>query len=218
MSLPATLSLPDDESDDRINDDLPIAYPDLQRQYEQFNEDELFAEIRRRASLTAENLLHLAILVVMAEKRGYGERLQQMRWTLLPYLRRIAYGQVRPQLVADFAGSSGVLRKLTALPLPEQDRVLKGGIPVVFREGGQTQKRTVPVAKMSYQEINQVFATDHIRDEGEQLSYLTSRPAPIEVKATAGYLIDRKRRGIVVSGVFISRKEMQAALKELDKS
>jgi hypothetical protein len=64
---------------------------------------ELRQELIKSLGITADNLVRLAWIVRLLEEKG--EDLSDLKLGLLTHLRKIAYGQVLPELVVRFASS-----------------------------------------------------------------------------------------------------------------
>lgn len=183
---------------------------------------------QRRATLAqtlgdlAGNMIRLAAVVRAMEEAG-DDLADVAHLAVIRYARRIAYGQLLPAAVNEFGGTPLLLGRVAALPMPDQERVTAGeSLPVmILTADGHTDKRMVPPLKMSRSEIMQVFASDHLRDEGEQVSWLRERaPAKLEKSewVRPKVKLARTRRGIVVRGndVFLSVEDLRGYLKELE--
>lgn len=169
---------------------------------------QLREELAKSLRITVEQLVRMAAIVRLLQDRG--DELVDIRLSILNYLRKIAYGQILPELVVKFQSAPLLLNRASQLPLPDQKKLI-GDAPVklVIFENGRTDHRLLDPLKMNAVEIRQVFARDHIRDDAEQVSYLRSKPTPVHRHASE-VVVDGKRKGIVVSGdnVFISRSDL----------
>ena len=118
-------------------------------------------------------------LGVNVTRRDLGEDMAKVRSALsggyFDWLRRIAAGQLRPELICRFWQNSELVNRLRKLP-PQDQRKLAGGgrVPVVVTgPDGKTDVRNLSVEEIRDGGLmNQVFASDHIRDEGAQANYL----------------------------------------------
>ena len=180
---------------------------------------ELRLELARGLRVTADSLLRLAWIVRLLEERG--EDLSDLRIGLLDYLRRIAYGQVAPELVVRYAESPGLMRTLAALPLPDQQRIASGEPVqvVVRREDGKFDVRMADPIKMTRDQISQVFGRGKIRDQSEQILILEdSRPKTVARKLARNRGLvspDRERGGLIVGRKFFAAGDIVSALAEL---
>lgn len=179
----------------------------------------LRAELARSLAMTAAHLMRTAWVVRLLEEQG--DDLSDLRIGLLDYLRRIAYGQVSPDLVVRYSQTPGLMRTLTALPLPDQNRIASGEpvTVVVRREDGVFDKRLADPLKLTKDQVSQVFARGRIRDEAEQILLLEdSRPKEASRKIAhrrAQVKVDRERGGLVIGRKFFAAGDVVSALAEL---
>lgn len=169
-------------------------------------------ELRRRLaqalSLTAESLVEMACIIRTLEDRG--EDLGELKFGVLGILRKIAHGQLWPELVAKYMNNAVLLRYATTLPIPDQQRIATGE-PLrllILNPDGTTDARHVEPHKLSTRDMPQVFANDHIRDEGEQVTYLRARRPAAKMQETDGIKVDGKRKGLVIEGKFYSCSDL----------
>lgn len=91
--------------------------------------EELREELGKLLGFTADNLLRLAIIVNELETRG--EDLSELKLGLLPLLRKIAAGELLPELVAMYAGRPKLLGIIaTKLSRQDQMRAVAGELNV----------------------------------------------------------------------------------------
>ena len=122
-----------------------------------------------------------------------------------------------PELLVALQGSPMLLDRVSALPLPDQRRIAAGEpLKVVVTDDGKTTHRLVEPSRMNRFEIFQVFAKDHIRDDGEQVGFINSKSPP-ERRPRNGVVLDTKKGGIFVNGEFISRKTLAEFLAKLSQ-
>lgn len=136
-------------------------------------------ELAEGLRLTARHLLRLALIVRTLEERG--EDLSDLRIGLLGHLRRIAHGQILPEIVVRYAESPALLRRIETLPMPDQRRLAKGeGVQLAVRApDGSITHRLVDPLHLSYDQVRLVFGPRGIRDEAEQAIMLDrQRPKP----------------------------------------
>ena len=183
--------------------------------------DELREELRRSLQMTADNLRRIASIVRTLEERG--EDLSALRIGLMPYLRQIAYGQVMPEIVVRYAESPMLVRTISQLPMPDQQRLAKGDpIPLaVGSPGTPLDHRMVDPIYLRRDQVSLVFARDHIRTIEEQKIILENRlPKPDDNRDRDGSSSkrvrpDRKRGGITIGRIFAPTAEVVTALSEL---
>jgi hypothetical protein len=99
----------------------------LTAQLRELSTEQLRQELIDRLGLTAESLLRTACLVAILEERG--EDLSGLKIGLLDHLRKIAQGQLLPEIVVRFAGDGRLIRRIAELPIPDQQRILAGEDP-----------------------------------------------------------------------------------------
>jgi hypothetical protein len=162
------------------------------------------ADLRRELSaaleLTAQTLRRLAAIVRILEDRG--EDLSDLRLGFLGYVRQVAHGQVAPEVVVRFAESPLLIRRVAALPMPDQVR-LASGEPVdlvVIGPNGRPDTRRVDPLNLGRDQIVQVFSPTGIRDISEQILIVESRsqkpPKAKTGKTIVGKVtVDRERGG-----------------------
>jgi hypothetical protein len=192
--------------------------PDMAREIAALSTEELRAELAQGLRLTAQYLLRLALIVRTLEERG--EDLSELRVGLIGYLRKIAYGQVLPEVVVRFAEYPLLIRRISALPLPEQQRLAEGEPIKVFlrRDDGEIDHRLADPLKLTSGQVIQVFAADHVRDQQEQLLLLEdrrNRPAKKQGRVSSRVRADRERGGILVGRAFVAAADALAALADL---
>lgn len=170
-------------------------------------------EVRRiffdAARVTVQKLAWMAAAVRVLEDRG--DDLADLQTGLLQYVRKIAYGQTSAEVVSHFQGMPMLLERVISLPLPDQDKVLAGPVKVMLPDG---DSRLVAATRLNRNEIVQVFAKDHIRDDGEQVGFLKSRPP---ATARPEVVVDSKAGGIYVGGKFLSRDDLKMYLERLKR-
>lgn len=182
---------------------------------------DLLRELAVQLRHTAESMMRLAWIVRILEERG--EDLSGLRLPLINHLRRIAHGQVLPELVVRFAAQPGLLNRVALLPMPDQQRLAAGDSVklVVLRETAdgrrETDHRLVDPSKLTQDQIWQVFGQDRIRSEAEQVLYLedkTMRPTT-SPQPRGRVRPDVSRGGLIVNRSFVSRGEIIHALAGL---
>ena len=165
----------------------------------------LKAELARLLGFTAENLLRLA--VVVNELEGRGEDLSGLRFGLLPFLRQIGSGKLLPEVVITFAGQPAAIKRIAALPLEEQRRIVDQGCsvqadPVACSWAGRLHvpKEYTPRNERNGDRrpgLKGIAANASPKDVAEMAAELVcNSPRPAEVVAELMRLL--KMRGVVV--------------------
>ena len=182
---------------------------------------DLRSELVRSLKLTAAHLLRLASIVRELEERG--EDLSDIKVGMMGHLRRIAYGQVMPELVVRYAESPGLLKTLSSLPLPDQARIAAGEPVrvVVRRENGKFDSRLMDPIKLDRSQVAQVFGRGEIRDEAGQIMILEGRAAsaasPSKFATMRRGIVrpDPEKRGLMVGNKLIPTGAIVSALAEI---
>ena len=141
--------------------------------------EELRRELAAALEVTAHQLLRLASIVAELERRG--EDLAGLKLGLLGYLRRIAAGQLLPELVVLYQGSPAVLRAASMLPPADQRRLASGEpfeLVVPRPDGHGWDTRLVEPSWLRPSQLRQLIGPAGIRPAGEQIALLESRAAP----------------------------------------
>jgi hypothetical protein len=209
-----------------MNDLLPtVAVESQAKELDTLSTQELKDAFLESMRVAGTHLIRMAAIVRLLEKRG--EDLSDLRYGLLGYIRKIACGQLLPEVVVKFQGAPLLLNRISSLPIPDQEKVVKTETFRVVRIlNGDIDVRTVPPMLLSRDEVAQVFAADHIRDEIEQQVYLRARETkPLrrrraqEVRnASSGpveVVLDKRRKGLIINGVFFSRADLMKHLAEI---
>lgn len=171
-------------------------------------------EFAKAMIVTVGGVIRLAAIVRVLEDRG--EDVSDIQFGHM--LRRVACGQVLPELVVKLQWQPRLLNKVAMLPIADQRTVAEDRpIKVATVENGARTHRMVRLMQMSPDEVRRVFAKDHIRDVGEQVSMMESEAATERHVNRPPVTIDPRRKGIVVTGekVFISFKELTSHLASL---
>jgi hypothetical protein len=174
----------------------------------------LLAELQKSFDTSVKHIVRMAAIVRRLDELGVAI---EMESSVLPYLRKIAHGNLSPDLFVTMQGHKSMLNIASTLPAPVQQQIAKNEPIKVMSTNGDF--RMVPPLSMTTKEVSQVFAFGRIRDEAEQVGYLRGK---MQEKATTDQAceedavkIDRKRRGIVVGKTFISFIELEHFYKAL---
>jgi hypothetical protein len=177
---------------------------------------QLMAELESSLAVTLRNVVKIAAIVRRLEELGVEISL---KLAILPLIRRIAYGQLVPELFVNLQGNSALLDRAASLPIPDQQRIADNTpVKVMMPDGDH---RMVPPLSLTRREITQVFGKGKLRDDAEQVGWLRERMQMEQAKAAttgeAPVLLDRKRMGIVANGHFISVSDLARYVAELSK-
>jgi hypothetical protein len=159
----------------------------------------------------------MAALVRQLEELGHEV---QIELGPLPFLRKIAYGNMIPELYVALECDPQLLSRAGSLPTPDQERIARNEPLKVMELNGD--HRLVPPLSMTRREIAQVFAKGRVRSESEQVGWLKDRARREQQKSfplgdEAIVKIDRKRRGIVANGLFVPAADLAHYLGELSR-
>ena len=178
------------------------------------------ADLKNRLSgllaRTADDLREMAAIVAELERRG--EDLSGLRLGIVDHLRRIAAGQLLPEIVVRYAGYPQLLRVATGLPLPDQEKMLgESSVQLAVWREGRVEFRQVDPLCLSPAQLRQVYAGDRIRSESEQIGYLESRAAPAKPKPVRRGKVwaDRQRGALRYGKAVLAVGDVLAALAEL---
>lgn len=181
--------------------------------------EQLHDELVRSLSVTVGQVVRMAEIVRLLEERG--EDLSDLRIGLIGYLRRIAYGQVLPEIIVRYHGLGTLLSRAAAMPIPDQERLIRDDRVVVadIAPDGSVSHRMVPPTSLSFEQINQVFGRDQMRSLEDQVLYLRDRASRrrIEQRSGDGVVLNQRRHGIEVNGYFISCADLADYLARLTK-
>jgi len=199
--------------------DFPLAAGLAREEYETIRASDteaLRAQLAGSLARTAQEMLRMAAIVRTLEERGVD--LRDLRVGMLDYLRRVAYGQVLPEVVVRFAEHPLLIRRIAALALPDQRRLVEGqGVPVaVRREDGTIDHRLADPLFLSGPQINQVFARDRLRSIAEQTLVLEDpQRRPRQPVHRGRCRADRERGGLIVRRTLVPLADVLAALADL---
>lgn len=185
---------------------------------ELLSNEQLKEELAKQLELSAGHLLRLALIVQVLENRG--EDLSELRIGLIHHLRRIASGQVLPEVVVRFSGSPALLNIVSRLPLTEQQDLASGQpvrLVVPTPEGGYTHRLADPLL-LTREQMTQVFAMDHRREDSEQILFLEARrltPPKEKPKVIGKIKVDRKNKTLYVKRTALPVSDVVEALADL---
>ncbi len=172
--------------------------------------------------MTATSLLRNACLVQVLEEKKEDLSALRIGRDLLNHLKKIAFGQMLPEVLVHFASKPNLVTAVGNLPLDAQRRLVSGE-PVELIVLGDDGKRTSRMAdplKMTQRQVKQVFSREGVRDSASQHLVLDDRreKAGLPIPETVcGLKIDKVRGGIVVGRKFIPLADLVVAVKVLQK-
>jgi hypothetical protein len=183
--------------------------------------EELLSQFWQLFTMTAENFQNMAAIIRMVEEAGgdLSGPAQRLNGFFVA-LRRIAYGQLLPEILVRYNGKLTLVDRIGTLPISEQKVIAAGnGIPLlVYADDGSTSRIMAEPMDMTADQVRQAFARDHMRSENEQKLFLADwraakrKPLPGEV---GEWRLDPElgiaRRGTVV----IALTELEAMVKIL---
>jgi hypothetical protein len=186
-------------------------------EYESKDTETLKASLVGLLTITTETVARAAAIIGILESRG--EDLTKLKMGLVGYLRRVACGQVLPEVVAKFIGSS-VLKNVAALPVNDQKMLLETEtVELASVSDGKIDTRSKPILLLEPFESRQLFASDHIRTVNEQASWLRSqqfrRPSFNSPVEPPPYTISGNTL-IVRRAVRLTQRELERILKSME--
>lgn len=181
------------------------------------NTEELMQRLGAAMSVHVEKLVEIAALIRVLEHRG--ENLDQLKIGMLVWFRRIAYGQVMPEVFTKFRFNPNVLEKVASLPIPDQRRLSSGGTVEVLTFSGQNvTTRQVDPINMTGRELQQVFYRGRVRNLTEQRGWLEDKKPQrqtSELQLEPGVVVDRKRHQLIINGMAFSASQLNSYLSQL---
>lgn len=174
--------------------------------------DALLLELRECLAVTVSAIVRIGAIVQRLEALEFD--LSSIRIPNMDYFRKVAHGKMLPEVFVEMIGSPLIMRRVSQLPLPDQ-RSIVGGKPVKVMLSGGDHLLIAP-KDMTTEQAKQVFASDHIRSDAQQVAWLVDKsqrkPSAVDHRPV---LLDRRRHGIVVGETFISATELAGFLGEL---
>jgi hypothetical protein len=158
------------------------------------DKQELVKLYMRELGTTIESFLKLARIVRRLEELGYD--LSDIRIAIHPWIRKLAYDQLRPQVIVRFLGKPRLFAKIAALAIPDQERLADGGTMKVMELNGD--HRNCDPLDLLPEQISQVFGPEGLRTDAEQIAYLRKLEAKHARPPSPDIFVDRKHGGILV--------------------
>lgn len=183
----------------------------LVRQYENEKTASLVHSLKKELAITVERVIRIAAIVRVLESRGFD--FDDLKLSMVSYLRRVASGHTLPEVVVNYQDRPLLLAKVALLAIEDQTRLLSDAKIDVLRKDGTVVKKGA--VALNGAEQHQVFNRGRIRSVIEQREWLgqslkpESRPKEIRV--------DKRKRGLYVSGQFISSAQLRKYLSEIEE-
>lgn len=125
-------------------------------------------------TITAQGLAGAA--AILAEMQRRGEDTSEFRTGLFNFLPAIADGRLSAELAVRYAGKLSLLRYISELPQPEQERILaSGSVAIVEMINGRLTEHQVPLLRLSLGQMRQVFRPQGLADGDAQRRELRDR-------------------------------------------
>lgn len=179
-------------------------------------------ELVLTASAAAGQVLRMAAIVRLLEERG--EDLSEVKVGMIRYLRRIAYGQVLPEIVTTFSDYPLLLNRLTSLPLPDQDRIARGeSVEVMISTDNGPDVRLIAPINLTAEQVYQVFGDGRVRSDSEQVAYLDAKRVKPQkrrnnVVLSGSIRVDRDSKSLRIGKHNVSAEDVMKAMAELRDS
>jgi hypothetical protein len=194
---------------------LAIVNPDDQNDLDSLSPTERRERLKSAFTMSVNGILKAA--EVIASMGRCGDDLSDLgisQW--LTFLRRVGSGELLPEVLTRYmiGPSQHLLSKVSRLIIGDQKTVVSAKpIKVVEHDGKGYTSRLILAENMSPEQIRQVFATDHIRDEPEQVTWLErEKKKRIRVRDVVhGVRIDAERQ----VAIFTRGEKTEAQLREI---
>jgi hypothetical protein len=185
---------------------------ELSRIGDESNPQVLVTELTACMAVTVQAIVKIGAIIRRLDELGFD--IESLRLPNLSYFRKVAHGQMVPELFVSLIGAPIVLRKVANLPLFDQQRISDGKPVKVILPGGDHMM--IRVEDMTREQAQQVFASDYIRSDSQQAAWLVEKSQVVgSRKADAPVMLDRRRHGIVVGETFISASDLAKYLGDL---
>lgn len=175
--------------------------------------EKLLSLLNECLAITTETIIRIASILKRLEALGVD--LIELKIRNLNYYRKIAAGQLLPELFLEASGCPMLLRQTMTLPLQDQKRIAENKPVKVMLTGGD--HLLIEPKNLTAQQIKQVFSATGLRSEGQQISWLMEQRERTQIKGQPRpeVIVDRKNHGIRVDSVFISAADLTRYLSQL---
>jgi len=172
----------------------------------------LLSQMNDCLALTADSIMKIGAIVRRLEQLEVD--VSSLRIPNMDYFRRIAHGSMLPGVFVSLAGSPLIMRRVSRLPIPDQQKIVNGEPVKVILRGGDHMM--ISVDNMTTKQTKQVFAVDHIRSDSQQAAWLVADEQSIPANTERPpVMLDRRRNGIVIGEVFVSASDLAKYLGDL---
>ena len=178
---------------------------------------ELRTALADAMTFTLSGLIQASKIVGELERRG--ENLSDLRDSTIPNLRKIACGQLLPEVYVRLFCKPSILNRVASLPIPDQEKIAAGKPVEVYLLGDAAGAELIlqRVEDMESATAQQVFASGKIRSKSEQVAWLRARMIPRPRPAGPNVSLDRKRKGIYCeSHSFVSLADLRDYVSQLE--
>jgi hypothetical protein len=147
-----------------------------------------------------------------AVKKKIQAKFPEIGMSVLNQLEAVGRGTLHPRLT--MVSNPGFVR-LRGLPMSDQTRYLEEPVELVLEKDGEFDTLLVKAVDLTPEQAKQVFAADHVRDQGAQRAWLEGERAKAEVEKRTTPIPDLyvvHRDGIVEfrAGARIPMRELAA--------
>lgn len=175
------------------------------------------------SAIRQEILARLAVaakLFLRLKAKGINLTVQQV--PMLPYILMVANKKVLPEVVSYFLGRPSLFQVIGRLPPDEQRRLAAGGTctVAVFGPNGEITHTPIGPLNMTQQQVEQVFAEDHVRNLEEQAPFLhqqRTRERARRPEKVDDCQLDQELRKARPSARWYTVAELKAIVRALEK-
>lgn len=189
----------------------------------EMTKEELVRHFAEAFGITVASLVRAAAIVEEYHRRDYDlSDLEGVAAGMVHRLRDIANGRLLPELVYKFFNRPGMLNTLARLQLDDQkkfvdDEPLK--LLTFTQDGRQTHLMVKPSKLMKEpDQVKQIVASDHLRDEAEQALWLDTRRKNAmkpKTEKIGTLTLDHERGGVTHRREFIPLATLVSATRSL---
>lgn len=152
-----------------------------------------------------DRVIGMAAIVYLYDQREADTKALSLNGRDLAYLRRIAYGQMLPELMVDEKLCLSAKRAASRLPIPDQRKIVEGKpfAVVTFNEGEWNTERQLRPGEWTPEQARQVISYEgQIRTLAQQRTYIEERQSreARPIRDEGPVLISERERCIYVSG------------------
>lgn len=180
--------------------------------------------LRTITRITIESVT-LGAKVVLAMVENGDDRPKDIPKVWWDALLKVGEGRCSAELYVALQGDRRLLSSAMNYSTVDQDRLVRNESyeVVVVTPGGRFDLQKMAPSDMTNAQRRQVFAPDEIRGQREQIAWIQSertkkfiKQSPKKEDSIPLVRVDRRRKGIIVESVFLSRRELLRYAAELD--